>query len=156
MLEFLVRSNLFAGLPEEYLRSLLPFAREVSVKQGAHLFIEGEETDQVYLITSGELVLEMIVNAGNQRFEGGIPLVFLGPPQTVGFWALIPPYREALSAKAVVDTACIAVDCAHIRERIDTDPIVGNTIRKNLNQLLAKRLHQARTALAYERATRLI
>jgi hypothetical protein len=91
-----------------------------------------------------------------RRHQGDIVLTSLSTPQAVAFRALIPPYHHELAARAILDTVCVSIDCVELRARIDSDAGLGNIIRRNLVDLLSKRLELTREVLAYERASRLI
>jgi len=155
-IDYLAKSSLFHGLPEEYLNWLTPCCREKFFQQHHQLFKEGDVADTLYVITSGQVVLEMTVTSSLRHFKETIAITSVGPPHPIAERALVAPYRYAFSARAVLDTSCVAIDCVGLRERMDSDHYLGSVIRKNLLQILSERLQQTREVLAYERATRLI
>jgi CRP/FNR family cyclic AMP-dependent transcriptional regulator len=154
IIDYLPKSSIFDGLPQSGLKSLLPFCREQTFKKGDYIFREGEKADELYVVMLGQVQLEMKVIQPARRFRGDIAITTIGSLQPIAFWALISPYKYTLSAKALQDVFCIAIDCIDLREKMDTDDKFGNGIRRNLNQLLATRLQQVKEVLAYERAYR--
>jgi CRP-like cAMP-binding protein len=134
------------------LKSLLPFCRQQSFKKGEYIIREGDRADELYVITSGQVVLEMRVIQPSRRFHGNVALTTVTSFQPIVLWALVPPYEYPLSARAFEDTLCVAIDCVPLRVKMDSDAEFGSIIKENLNQLLALRLQQVREVLAYERA----
>jgi CRP-like cAMP-binding protein len=62
------------------------------------------------------------------------------PGETVGWSALIPPYRFTLSASAAVETAVIALSRDALRGYFETSPAVGYKIVSNLAIVVGHRL----------------
>jgi signal-transduction protein with cAMP-binding, CBS, and nucleotidyltransferase domain len=156
IVDCLTKSSIFNALPQSVLNSLLPLCREQYFKKDEYIFKEGDKAGELYVLTSGQAVLEMQVTQPARRLRGNIVLTTVSPFQTIAFWSLVPPYKCALSARAVTNTFCVAIDCEPLRKKMDTDAQFGNIVKGNLNQLLSVRLQQVGEVLAYERASRLV
>jgi hypothetical protein len=97
-------------------------------------------------------VLETQVIRPSRRFQGNVELTVVNLFQPIAFWALVPPYQYALSARAVTGTSCVSIDCVPLRKKMDAEAEFGSIVKTNLNRLLTVRLQQIVEVLAYERS----
>jgi CRP-like cAMP-binding protein len=109
LIDYLSKSSLFQGLPEHYLNLLAPYLRETFYKRDEYLFREGDMANDLHVITSGQVVLEMRLSNPLRRYQGDIVLTSLSAPHPVAFRALIPHHRYELAARAVLDTVCVSL-----------------------------------------------
>ena len=96
---------LLAGLPGDMARLVTGCARNVAVKSGELLLVEGEAADTLFLLRRGRVSLEA-------RAPGRTPLVIetLEPGAGVGWSWLFPPYRWQFDARAAEPVGAIAVE----------------------------------------------
>src|ERR1035441_928829 len=94
---------LLAGLPGDMAALVTGCARNVAVKQGEFLLVEGEAADKLYLLRRGRVSLEA-------RAPGRPPLVIetLEPGAGLGWSWLFPPYRWEFHARAPAPVGAIA------------------------------------------------
>ena len=97
-------------MPRECSRS----ASRIVLTNGAELFHLGEVADSIYLISSGRLRLTLPMQVRGQ--EGNVLVEERSTGQTVGWSALIPPYRFTLTATAALETEVIAIDREALRK----------------------------------------
>ena len=68
--EILRRYQLFAGLPLEVLKEIAQFSRELTLEADTYLFQEGDSAEELYLIISGGIDLQLVMpDNGSQNIE---------------------------------------------------------------------------------------
>jgi hypothetical protein len=67
------------------------------------------------------------------------------PGQTVGWSALIPPYRFTLTATAPLETEVLAFSRDALREHFAARPLTGYTVSNNLASVIGERLQLFQT-----------
>jgi len=100
---------------------------------------EGEEASVVYLLTGGNIALEVEVPG-----RGTIPVESLHGGDILGLSWLFAPYRWQLDARAVERSTAIAVDASRLRAALDADPALGYAIVRRLAGKLYDRLERVR------------
>ncbi len=68
-----------------------------------------------------------------------------GPGQTVGWSALIPPYRFTLSATASFETEVITLSRAALHSFIEASPSIGAKLCLNVGTVIGRRLQTLQT-----------
>jgi len=130
--------DLFEGLSSEECETALALGVRVTVSNGAELFRLGDEADRIYLIARGRLRLTMPM-----QVRGGEQDVLVeerGPGQTVGWSALIPPYRFTLTATAPLETEVVAFSRETLQHHFLKNPEAGCTVFLNLAAVVGQRL----------------
>lgn len=130
--------ELFVGLPSHQIEQALAFGSRVTLRSGAELFTIGTEADRIFIVERGriKLTLPMQVRGRDQD----VLVEEMGPGQTVGWSALVPPYRFTLKATAPVETEVIALSRDALRELFADDPAAGYTVTMNLAAVIGERL----------------
>jgi NAD(P)H-flavin reductase len=133
---------LLGELPEEMAALVRGCARNVTVRAGEYLLLEGDAADVFYLIRRGQVSLET-------RAPGRPPLVLetLGPGTEIGWSWLFPPYRWQFDARATEPVEAIAVDAICLRAKVDSDPALGYELTKKFAAVMLNRLQAARLRL---------
>ena len=126
---------LLAGLPGDMVSLVTGCARNVAVKPGQYLLVEGEAADTLYLLRRGRVSLEV-------HEPGRVPLVIdrIGPGQAVGWSWLFPPYRWQFDARATEPVGAIAVDAFCLRSKAEADPVFGYELMKRFASVMVARL----------------
>jgi CRP-like cAMP-binding protein len=145
-LERIVREHtFFAGMKHDYTAVVAGCAKNVRFEPGEYLFREGEVADQLYLLRSGRVVLEVDTD------DGSVPLQTVGESEIVGASWLVPPYRRGLSAKALELTRAIALDAACLRGKCEDNHDLGYEMMKRFMPILIQRLRAARLQILDDR-----
>jgi CRP/FNR family transcriptional regulator, cyclic AMP receptor protein len=145
-LERIVREHtFFAGMKQEYTDVISGCAKTVRFEPGDYLFHEGETADQLYLLRSGRVALEIDTDAGPVTIQTA------GESDIVGASWLVPPYRRGLSAKALELTRAIALDAACLRGKCEDDHDLGYEMMKRFMPILIQRLRAARLQILDDR-----
>jgi len=134
--------QLLAGLPGDMVALVTGCARNVAVKPGEFLLVEGEAAETLYLLRRGRVSLEV-------RSPGRKPLVIetLGPGDGVGWSWLFPPYRWQFDARAIEPVGAIAVDAPCLRSKAEADPVFGYQLMKRFASVMVARLHASQSCL---------
>ncbi len=110
----------------------------ITVPSGVSLFRLGDPADRLFLIERGEIRLTLPMQVHGQ--EQDVLIEEKSPGQTVGWSALIPPYRFTLSANASVDSQIIALTRQALQTYFEASPAVGQKIALNLAIVIGHRL----------------
>ncbi|KQX67425.1 MULTISPECIES: Crp/Fnr family transcriptional regulator [unclassified Streptomyces] len=134
--------GLLRALSAEHRRRLLGIAREVSIPQGTRLFEEGGRADRFWIIRTGTIELDMHVPGRRAAV-----IESLGHNQLVGWSWLFTPHVWHLGAEASTPVRAYEFDATAVRSMCQDDPALGNDVARWVGEVLAHRLHAARTRL---------
>src|ERR1017187_7254228 len=99
--------ELLNGLSPAEVEQILELGTRLIVPSGILLFRLGDPADRLFLTERGRIRLTLPMDLRGK--EEDVLVEERSPGQTVGWSALIPPYRFTLSAAASVDTEVIAL-----------------------------------------------
>ena len=113
-----------------------------SYQAGDHVFNQGELSSNLYIIVSGQVVLQRTVNLGDKTATR--PLGLLSKGRAMGWSALLygPRYATA-SAVCRQPSELIVADGASLREVLEKEPVMGFKVMDRLACLLGDRLRAA-------------
>ena len=133
---------LLAGLPGDMAALVTGCARNVAMKAGEFLLVEGETAETLYLLRRGRVSLET-------QAPGRTPVVIetLGPGAGLGWSWLFPPYRWQFDARAIEPVGAIAVDALCLRSKAESDPVFGYELIKRFASIMLARLDAAQLQL---------
>ena len=94
--------ELLNGLSSAEVEQVLEIGTRMSVPRGTSLFRLGDPADRLFLNQRGRIRLTLPIQIRGHEEE--ILVEERSPGQTVGWSALIPPYRFTLTATATLDT----------------------------------------------------
>jgi len=138
--------ELFDSLDEEEVQRLTSrlgdSCRVESYQAGDHIFNQGEMSSKLYVIVSGQVVLQRTVNLGDKTATR--PLGLLSKGRAMGWSALLygPRYATA-SAVCRQPSELIVTDGASLRAALEKDPAMGFKVMDRLACLLGDRLRAA-------------
>ena len=138
-----MQADLFTGLEPDEIQRALEFGTRITLASGAELFHLGEPADRLFVITRGRIRLSLPMMLRGR--EEGILVEERVPGQTVGWSALIPPYRFTLTGTAPLETEVIALSREALRAHFDAHPSVGYTVTLNLAAVIGQRLELFQT-----------
>lgn len=115
--KWLGRTVLFSGLDESELWRLAGIAREVSLSAGSVLFEQGDDSDGLYIVSSG--IVRIYLTADDGR-EATINLLEEG--EVIGEIAILDGLPRSAGAAALTDAKLIFVPTAPFCELIDSSP----------------------------------
>jgi len=108
------------------------------VPSGASLFRLGDPAECLFLTESGRIRLTLPMQVRGR--EEDVLIEEKLPGQTVGWSALIPPYRFTLTATAALETEVIALSREALRSYFESEPSAGYKIGLNLAIVVGRRL----------------
>jgi CRP-like cAMP-binding protein len=138
--EELHRHPFLAGLAPEHLEELAGIARAAQFAGDEVILEQGEESTQLYLITSGRVALEISEAPRPFRVDT------LGAGEEFGWsWALGTPavYR----VRALEPTAALIVPASELAQLCEADAAFGYALMRRLLGVVAERLQSTRATL---------
>jgi CRP-like cAMP-binding protein len=130
--------ELFQGVPPDEVEKVLALGRKVRMSSGASLFRLGDPADCLYLINSGQVRLTVPMHIRGR--DEDVLMEEKGPGQTVGWSALIPPYRFTLSAATSSETEAITLSREALHSFIEASPTIGANLCLNVGIVIGHRL----------------
>ncbi len=136
--------ELLNGLSPVETEQVLELGTKLIVASGTSLFRLGDAADRLFLIERGRIRLTLPMQVRGR--EEDIFVEERSPGQTVGWSALIPPYRFTLTATApLFEAKVIALPQAALRQYFATNPAAGHKIALNLAVVIGHRLQLFQT-----------
>src|SRR5215472_11434770 len=103
----MVNADLLRGLDERDAERVLSLGKRVVLTTGAELFHLGDQAECIYLVARGRIRLTLPMQVRSKDEDVLVEERLSG--QTVGWSALIPPYRFTLTASAPLETESVAL-----------------------------------------------
>lgn len=135
--------ELLNGLSSAEAEGVLALGTRLIVPSGTSLFRLGDPADRLFLTERGRIRLTLPMQVRGK--EEDVLVEERSPGQTVGWSALIPPYRFTLTATAPLETEVIALPREALREYFAADPAAGYKIALNLAVVIGHRLQLFQT-----------
>lgn len=135
-------TRLLRAVPPEYRDRMMTLAREVSFPQDARVFEERGTADRFWVIRSGAITLDISLPGPRT-----VTVETLGPGDLVGWSWMFPPYEWEFGAEALSPVRAYEFDGAEVRELCERDPALGFALARAVAEVLAQRLHTARSRL---------
>jgi len=130
------------GLESQYIKLLVGCASNVRFNAGQHIFREGEEANQFYMIRQGKVAIEILAAE-----RGPIIVETIGEGDVLGWSWLIPPYRWRFDARALELTRAIALDGKCLRAKSEEDHNLGYELLKRFSSIIVDRFEATRLQL---------
>ncbi|MFE2044037.1 cyclic nucleotide-binding domain-containing protein [Streptomyces sp. NPDC059477] len=134
--------SMLRALHIDHRQRLMSVAREVSFDQGTRLFEEGGHADRFWIIRTGTVELDLHVPGRRAAV-----IETLRHNELVGWSWLFTPHVWHLGAEAMTPVRAYEFDATAVRAMGDDDPALGRAIAQWVGDVLAHRLHAARTRL---------
>jgi len=151
LVALLGRSVLFSGLDPDDLRRLAGIARETTLAAGSALFEQGDESDGLYIVTSG--IVRIYLTAGDGR-EATINLLEEG--EIIGEIAILDGLPRSAGAAALTDTKLVFIPHAPFCDLLDTSPKLSRQVILMLCERLRAANDQVDQAIFHDLRHRLV
>src|SRR3954467_377937 len=135
--------ELLNGLTAEQASEILALGKRVVIASGAELFHLGDDAESLCVIQRGRVRLTLPMEV--RGHDEDVLVEERAPGQTVGWSALIPPYRFTLTATAPLETEVITLTRDALRGHFAARPAVGETVLLNLAAVIGQRLQLFQT-----------
>jgi|GEM_PF-3445104 len=135
-MEFLNEHPIFKGIDKEMFISLAE-DKVIVLNEGGWLFEQGEKSDGMYVILSGEIEVLIKDDLGKQNqftilSEGGV----------LGEIGLLTGHARSASAKATVPSELIFIKADIFQGQLDAGSLVAHKMVYNLSLILANKLEE--------------
>jgi len=130
------------GLEPHHLNLLTGCASNILFEKGHHLFREGGEANQFYLIREGTISLEVF---SPQHPSLAVETVEAG--EVLGWSWLVPPYRWRFGARAVEPVRAVALNGKCLRAKCEKDTHLGYELLRRTVEIMGQRLEATRFRL---------
>ena len=129
-------------LEPNYIDLLIGCASNVRFEKGHHLFRDGGEANQFYLIREGRVLLEI---PGPQSSPFSLETVEAG--EFLGWSWLVPPYQWCFGARALEPVSAVAVNGRCLRAKCEKNSDLTYALLKRTVEILGRRLDATRARL---------
>lgn len=130
--------DLLKGLAPAEAESVLAVGKRMVLTAGAELFHLGDTAECIYVVVRGRLRLTLPMQVRGK--EEDVLVEERSGGQTVGWSALIPPYRFTLTAAAELETELVALPREALNAYFGGHPETGYTVSCNLSSVVGQRL----------------
>lgn len=126
------------GISSEEIRGLAAFAQERRYPPGAHLFHEGDEGNEMFVVADGRVRISKFIPGGGEE-----ALAILERGDFFGEMALVDGQPRSADARAHAGpVSVLALSQAAVHEILGMDPRVSIDFLRLLCRLMAKRLRE--------------
>ena len=129
------------GFSADHLKTLVQYAMPVQFESGEVLFREGDLANRFYLICSGRVELTTEHNELVQRVDT------IGAGDALGWSWLFPPYYWNFDATAREPVNAIFFYGTRLREKCESDPVLGYRLMRATAEIVIQRLQATRRRL---------
>ena len=137
--DLLTAHPFFEGLDERLVRELERCSHNVHFHLGEYLFREGENADRLLVLRRGRVALDVHVPG-----RGEVVVSTVDAGEVVGWSWFVAPYTWFFDARAVTEVSAVSVDAACLRDRCESDPVLGYLLMQRVAQVMYRRLQAAR------------
>lgn len=138
MKALLSQADLLQGLSEKDVRRISAIATTQELSSGEYLFMLGDSADRLYVLAKGRVDLCFPMSLGETLHDVSVEVV--APGQTLGWSALVKPYRFTLSARASGSTQVICFARSDLLEFFNVEPRIGYAVLTRISELVGVRL----------------
>ncbi len=142
LLEAVEESDFLRGLPPRNLERVSELLSARRYDPGATLFEEGTRHDELHIVASGHVRLDMRVPG-----KGRIPILTAGPGDVLAWSAVIGDQVMTSSAIALDRVETAAIPGGELRELCGADHELGYHVMRQLAAALSRRLVATRLQL---------
>jgi CRP/FNR family cyclic AMP-dependent transcriptional regulator len=154
-IEMLRRYPYFAGFSTQQLTMLAAVSEELSVEAGHYFFHEGDEIDDFYMVTEGNVSISInipdreskqsvVQQLTNNLTMTDVTVSSVGPGSTFGWSALIPPHISTANTKASTDCRVLRFNRTKLQSAINDDCCFGHLLVLKAAQIVRERMRDLR------------
>jgi CRP/FNR family transcriptional regulator, cyclic AMP receptor protein len=135
--DVLRKIDILEGLDEAQRSRLAAIARIQSCRKGEYVFLLGDAADRIYAVLSGRVDLCLPLSLGGVVEDVCVRSAL--PGETIGWSALVKPYRFTLSAKATEPSEFLAFTRHDLHRLFETDPFSGYLLMRRIAEVVGGR-----------------
>ncbi len=140
---FLAGTSFFGGLSQEVVAAVADRLKERHVAAGEVLFEEGDDGKSMYIVRSGELIVQRHAADGTQ-----VRLLMMRPGDHFGVTSLIEMEPRAFSCRAEKDSVLYELTNLDLYALYKSDLKAYTLMVQNINRELCRRLRKAAQRIA--------
>ena len=148
MEELLSRADLFNGLRSDEISRIVAFGRPHHLTKGEYLFFLGDPADRLFVVAEGQVDLCFPMAVGKVLKD--ISVEVADPGQTLGWSALVKPYRFTLSARAATASHVVGFARQELLNFFAEEPAIGYAVLTRISELVGIRLLKVHALWARE------
>jgi len=141
-LQMLRTNPMTRDMKTEHLKRMATAASEVEFALDEIIYNPGEVGQAVYIITTGEVVIEM-----DAAGQGLVNVLTIGPGELFGWSSLFPTERKNARARATKPTKAIALDAEILRREWQKDHTLEHAIIQRTAKIMVERIKLTRQRL---------
>ncbi|MFC1936999.1 Crp/Fnr family transcriptional regulator [Chloroflexota bacterium] len=146
MVDTLNSSALFEGLDNSHLEKIAVLCRSGSYREGTVIFREGDDADELYVLTEGRIALEMAVQPVPNRPAIPTAVEVVTKGECLGLSSLAEG-MYTLSARCMTPCTVLAIKGDLLKKAMEEDCCLGYEVHKRLVRLVRQRLTNTRLRL---------
>ena len=131
-------AELFTGLNAGSVQRLAAIGRMLTLRAGEYVFMLGDSAEYVSVVTSGLVDLCFPITFGGVVKD--ITVESVGPGKTVGWSALVKPFRFTLSARAARPSEVMTFARPELLQVFAADPEIERVVLGRISELVGNRL----------------
>ena len=149
MIESLERFDLFNDLPMQALEKIADLAHKETYPDGSVIFNEDASALNFYLILSGKVSLEKLVQLGPTGTPRRASISIICSGQALGWSSLVAPYKYTSSGICLEETTVLVIPGEELRSLMADLPSVGFTLCQRIASIIRGRMTSATSTLTY-------
>jgi len=138
--------DIFAGLSDSDLGLLAQVCRVRIYQAGEHCGVQGEMIDELRIVGSGRVAVEMQIEA--TPYPQTLNIASLTGGSVFAWSALVAPHVIPASTRCVEGAQVLCIKAADLQRIFEARPPVEHTVMKNLATVVSARLRDSWTQLA--------
>ncbi|MBI5956978.1 MAG: cyclic nucleotide-binding domain-containing protein [Chloroflexi bacterium] len=140
--------EIFQGLSDEQIKEIAALAKEEEFEEGAVIFQEDTEAENLYILEEGRVALRFRLIVRPLSKETTVDTVRRG--EAFGWSALVKPHRLTASAICAERAKAVVIRGKELRELFEKNHHVGYIVMTNIAEIIATRLRDVRLQLIRE------
>jgi CRP-like cAMP-binding protein len=128
-------------IDNEHLKRIAEVTRLRDVPEGQVIFRQGDVPQDVFLVVSGSVALDIAVNGGQKR------IMSVGPGEILGWSALLEQTQMTATATALAPTCVAEINTQQLLAICRHNPRLGYELLRRTSLALASRLSATRMQL---------
>ena len=129
-------------LDREQIASLEGCAEVCSIARGHYIWRQGEPDEDIYLIFSGQVALEISVPQ-----QGSLQIEMVGEGDVLGWSCMLPPRPSYFDARAIAPVRALRLPGVELKALCERDSALGYQVYKAFAERVTERLQVARLRL---------
>jgi NADP-reducing hydrogenase subunit HndB len=146
-MDFLKKTDVFKGLNEKQLASIMEGIRELEFRDEERIFKEGEEANHLWTVKQGEVSLGFELPGRSPSEVNTLSTVPSG--NTFGWSCFVQPRKYRLSSFCSSGTCTVVrLEREYLQTLFDEDPAMGYAVMTNLASVLGNRFYHLQGSAA--------